>query len=483
MFRDTAGMDQDIMTRIDQFVIALGEDIVAIQGANDPEHDETKSAFHEVAHIGGDPAYWLGAAAPLDLRDTGGSEPVFISFYTRDTPYEAMAARLRETLDAYGLEHRLVGVDSLGLWERNCAYKARFVRDQWRALGRPVVWLDADATVEADPVVLRQCGADFAACKWEGWELCSGTLFFNATPAAGRLLDRWVLRCEADPLLWDQMHLDAAWADIASEEPLITQWLPTPYLHIFDHRTDKAPVIKHWQASREHKAAVSDGVSRPKPFISLEVREARRFSRFRRSYEALFWGTEGVDHIKPEIGLEHPEGFDVPALMRELAGPRLPLLEIGCGVGRLATGFAPGDYIGVDVNPHALLVAREALPAHDFRLITEESVYPEARSALFYTVLLHVPDDALEVTLRRTAAVADRIIIGEVMDRRWRRPGNPPVFNRESEDYIQAMQALGYLLADHVRLPYARYDTAEFWNRRDTRLTMLVFERAEPRSK
>lgn len=468
------------MTRIDQYVVALGDDIVAIQDANDPEHDIIKGEYQEIAHIGGEPAYWIGAPDRGTLADTGGAEPVFISFYTRDTPYEAMAERLRGTLEAFGLEHRLVGVDSLGQWEHNCAYKARFVREQWRELGRPVVWLDADATVEADPVMLRQCGADFAACKWQGWELCSGTLFFNATPAAGRLLDRWVLRCEADPLLWDQMHLDAAWADIASQEPLITQWLPTPYLHIFDCAEPGQPVIKHWQASRAHKAEMSGGVARDKPFIGLELQEARRFSRYRRSHEALFWGTEGVAHIKPEIGVEHPEGFDVPALMRELAGGKLPLLEIGCGVGRIATGFAPDDYIGIDVNPHALLVAREALPTHDFRLITEESVYPRAPTALFYTVLLHVPDEALDATLRRTAAVADRIIIGEVMDRRWRRPGNPPVFNRESEEYIHAMQKLGFLLSDHARIPYARYDTPEWWNRRDTRLTMLVFERAEP---
>lgn len=477
MFGDAARMTQDIMTRINHYVSALGE-VVAIQDANDPAHDETKSDFVEVAHIGGAPPYWIGAKARPAVDDTGGVEPVFISFYTRDTAYEPLAERLRGTLDAHGLDHRLVGIDSLGLWERNCAFKARFVRDMWRELGRPVVWLDADATVEADPVLLRRCGADFAVCKYDGWEFGSGTLFFNATPAAGRLLDRWVLRCDADPLLWDQMHLDAAWADIASQEPLITQWLPASYLHIFDQQPAEAPVITHWQASRDNKAKVSGGVVRPKPVISEELQEARRYSRYRRSSEALFWGTEGVAHIKPEIGMMHPEGFDVPAFMKDLADEKLPMLEIGCGVGRLAAGFAPGEYIGVDVNPHALLVAREALPGHDFRLITEESVYPKAKTAMFYTVLLHVPDETLNVTLQRVTDAADRIIIAEVMDRRWRREGDPPVFNRESEEYIHEMQKLGYLLVDHGRRSYARYDTPEWWNRRDTRLTVLVFERA-----
>jgi len=324
---------------------------------------------------------------------------------------------------------------------------------------------------------LRLCGADFAVSKVNGWEFGSGTVFFGATEAAGRLLDRWVLRCDADPFLWDQMHLDAAWADITSSEALITQWLPQSYLYIFDHKPEKPPVITHWQASRDQKAVVSGGVTRPKPHIPPALENARRFSRYNRSAEALFWGVQGLKHIKPEIGVEHPEGFDVPTYMRDLAENRLPLLEIGCGVGRIARGFRPEEYIGVDVNPYALIIAREALPHHDFRLITEELDYPKAGAALFYTVLLHVSDDALHATLAKAATAADHVIITEIMDRRWRREGDPPVFNREAEDYIFVMQKLGFLLAQHCRVPYKRYDNEHWWNRRDTRLTILTFQR------
>jgi len=469
-------MEQIIADRVDAYVLSLGES-VAIQGHNDAAYDTVKANYYEIAHIGGDPGYWLGAEEPLDLADTGGKEPVFVCFYTRDTAYEPLAQQLVASLDRFGLEHRVVGIEPLGSWERNCAMKARFVRDQWRTLGRPVVWLDADATVAADPVTLRRCGADFAISKAHGWEFGSGTVFFGATPAAGRLLDRWVLRCDADPLLWDQMHLDAAWADIASSEPLVTQWLPQSYLSVFDHPPERPPVITHWQASRAQKATVSGGTVRPKPFIPPALEEARRFSRYRRSAEALFWGVEGTDHIKPETGVEHPEGFDVPAAMRELVDGALPLLEVGCGVGRIATGFLPEEYIGVDINPHALIAARHALPSHDFRLITEELAYPRARTALFYTVLLHIPDLAVAETLAKAAEAADRIVIAEIMDRRWRRLGDPPVFNRETEDYVLAMQVLGYNLTGHTRIPYAHYDTEQWWGRRDTRLAILVFER------
>lgn len=459
--------------------IAALDDPIILRDANNPERDADKFALYEVAHIGGPEPLWIGTQTPSAPADTGGSEPVFICFYTRNTAYEGLAQRLRLSLEKYGLDYKIVAVDTMGSWEHNCAYKARFVREQWGELGRPVVWLDADATVESDPVLLRRCGADFAVSKTHGWEFGSGTVFFGATPAAGRLLDRWVLRCEADPLLWDQMHLDAAWADIASEEALITQWLPKSYLYIFDHERDVAPVITHWQASRTEKAVVSGGIVRPKPHIPFDLQVARRFSRYERSPEALFWAEEGVAHIKPEIGMEHPEGFDVPAAMRILAGDRLPVVEIGCGVGRLAPGFAPSEYIGADINPHALLVARNAVPTHNFRLITEELEYPRGGTVLFYTVMLHVSDDKFLETLKKATDAADRVIIAEIMDSRWRRGGNPPVFNRETEDYIFSMQLFGFRLASHLRVPYARYDTPEWWNRRDTRLAMLVFDRAD----
>lgn len=310
-------MDQNSSDRIDAYVATLGE-VIAIANANDPAHDGTKAQFHEIAHIGGDPAYWLGAETVPQLGDTGGREPVFICFYTRDTAYEPLAMRLRDTLDAFGLDHQIVGIDSLGQWERNCAYKAGFVRDQWRALGRPVVWLDADATIERDPALLRRCGADFAVCKYAGWEFGSGTLFFNATPVAGRLLDRWVERCEADPLIWDQMHLDAAWVDIASREPLITQWLPEAYLHIFDETGQEPPVITHWQASRENKALVSGGVVRPKPYTPEILKEARRYSRFD--------GTFGVQPApaKPAAVQNPPASTDTG----ENSAPLLPRVDI-----------------------------------------------------------------------------------------------------------------------------------------------------------
>ena len=71
-----------------------------------------------------------------------------------------------------------------------------------------------------------------------------------------------------------------------------------------------------------------------------------------------------------------------------------------------------------------------------------------------------VPRPAL---LARTSGYG-RIVIGEVMGRQWRRPGDPPVFNREAHEYVEL---LGRELIDTIAVPYPRY-------RCD--LTVLVFE-------
>lgn len=82
---------------------------------------------------------------------------------------------------------------------------------------------------------------------------------------------------------------------------------------------------------------------------------------------------------------------------------------------------------------------------------------------LAHTVLLHVPDDEIGPLLARTAPYA-RIVIGEVMGRKWRRPGDPPVFNREASEYVELS---GRQLVDTIAVPYPRYGCD---------LTVLVFE-------
>ena len=448
---------------------------VVLHDANRPDYDVLKSNLQELALVGGQKTTWIGATQ-FPTPATFDRRPLYINYYTRDTPYEGLADRLRESLDRFNLDHEIHAVPARQSWEANCAMKAGFIRDLWSLHRRPVVWLDADATVERDPTLLNIVVADVSISKTGGFRMGSGTVGFDQSAEAEELLDRWVLRCEADPTTWDQLHLDSAWADVSSYSSVSTFWLPEPYLHIFDHSGD-LPVITHWQASRTHKSTVSAGVAGPIQDLPKSIWPLRRASRFVRSGEVRFWSDVGLDHIVPHTGEAYPEGFDVPAVIRDTVAGRLPLLDIGCGPARFAGAFDDNEYIGVDVNPHAIRAAKLRYPTKTFKLITEESELPTAESALLYTVLLHISDDDLPQMLAKAVQAANRIVISELMDPRWRRPGDPPVFNREPETYVQLMNGLGYNLVNHDRRPYRRYDVADHWGARDTRLTTLVFDK------
>lgn len=187
-----------------------------------------------------------------------------------------------------------------------------------------------------------------------------------------------------------------------------------------------------------------------------------------------FWANEGLQHIIPNTGEEFPEGFDVRPLLKHTIGQLDQVLEVGCGYGRLCRAFSPSQYIGVDVNPNAIAAARERNPDYLFEQVAPDAILPNAKAAFIYTVGLHISDEALERFLKPICQAAPVIMIAELMDTRWRRPGNPPVFNRDPEQYILTMAKLGFTLESFTKMPYERYghvggDTA------DNRITFHIY--------
>ncbi len=181
-----------------------------------------------------------GSAARLPPASSGTSppaaRPLLVNYYTRNTPYEHEARKLAESCRALNVELLSEPIDPRGSWEFNCAFKARFLKSVFSALGssRPIVWVDADAIVRRTPDLFRGDLWDFAIHKHYGWMFASGTIYFGPTPAAAELLDRWLFLCDADPGQWDQVHLGSAWEDTAAARPLRTLWLPESYTRVFD---------------------------------------------------------------------------------------------------------------------------------------------------------------------------------------------------------------------------------------------------------
>jgi SAM-dependent methyltransferase len=150
----------------------------------------------------------------------------------------------------------------------------------------------------------------------------------------------------------------------------------------------------------------------------------------------------------PEVGLFDALGIACSGMV----------FEFGCGDGRLSPAFNPSDYLGYDINPAALTAARKANPKHRY---TEAWVASE--TFLAHTVLLHVPDDLIQGVIDKAKSMHRRIVIGEVMGRKWRRGGNPPVFNREVSEYVQMVGVEPLRIA----VAYPRYGCD---------LDMLVFD-------
>jgi SAM-dependent methyltransferase len=159
---------------------------------------------------------------------------------------------------------------------------------------------------------------------------------------------------------------------------------------------------------------------------------------------AEFWrGNTNLRDITPR-GERFPEVGLFEALRKACTGS---VFEFGCGDGRLSRAFDPGSYVGYDINPSALAAAKKANPHHSYA-----SEWFKADTFLAHTVLLHVPDDELVEVIERAKGY-QRIVIGEVMGRKWRRPGDPPVFNREAHEYTEMVGRE----PEVILVPYPRY--------------------------
>ena len=176
---------------------------------------------------------------------------IFVSFYT--PAYEPHAVKLMRSLERWQLDYDIEERPQTAGWCATCATKPAYILAKRNEYDGPLVWVDADATVDRDPIILREgYDADIAVHYRDGHELLSGTIWIGDTPGARDLLHRWSAACQRDPGVWDQRTLQKI---VESGAYRVAQ-LPAAYVAIYDAKMSDNPVITHWQASRQSRKVV-----------------------------------------------------------------------------------------------------------------------------------------------------------------------------------------------------------------------------------
>lgn len=186
-------------------------------------------------------------------KDTG--SPLAVAYFTRG--YESEADRLRNSLQSLEIDHRIVRLPLDGSWRQAAHMRPAFLQDmRSRYPGRPMLSLDADAEVLANPLpAMANLKGDVGVHHLSSRTRLPGTMWLRPTPATDRFLSRWAALNRAYPGARDIVTCNRA---IIDTRGLVVDKLKPAYCWIADKFVDKypnsKPVIVQHQASRTHRA-------------------------------------------------------------------------------------------------------------------------------------------------------------------------------------------------------------------------------------
>lgn len=190
-------------------------------------------------------------------------EIVFVAYYTFNTPYEAEAVKLKESLKKLDLLYDIVPVPSVGNWQDNTRYKAKFLQQMLlKHKGKNLVYIDVDAIVHSIPIHFKDYTCDigirYQDFRWRKNECLSGTIYMSNTAMMRELCKIWEGENIAEgpnAKTFEQWNLGKAIEDMRNKGLIKDGNLPPEYTMIFDSMREMYPtvdpVIEHFQASRK----------------------------------------------------------------------------------------------------------------------------------------------------------------------------------------------------------------------------------------
>ncbi len=191
---------------------------------------------------------------------------IYVSYATKNTPYmQVLEQRLLPTLIRWNLNYDIEYPLDKGNWQKNTHIKAEFLKRMLLKHKQPIVFLDADATIERFPILFESLGdydISYHSFDWfKFWrgiegnpkrEYLSGTLYLNYNAKVLEFLDTWI-DLNKRSTTWEQRNMQQIlekWGNKLKVYPL-----PIEYIAIVkrDGKVPsfiKEPIIVHWQASR-----------------------------------------------------------------------------------------------------------------------------------------------------------------------------------------------------------------------------------------
>lgn len=196
----------------------------------------------------------------------------FVSYFTKQTPYEEEVKKLIASLKKWGLKYYIQAENNLGTWDKNTKIKARFLKEMLLKCRDPIVYIDADAEVQDYPllftIIKDYYDIGFYTLDWNqhyGYnhtpsvkEACNGTLYLVYNDKVLRFLDDWIKENKKHNK-WEQKIMEDV---LKKHKNLNIYSLPSEYCCIIkkdgsmpDYLTSN-PVIVHFQKSRDYKRLI-----------------------------------------------------------------------------------------------------------------------------------------------------------------------------------------------------------------------------------
>ncbi len=267
-----------------------GGSVVAIPFGENPGFDFLKSKLTDFGTIGacgiGYPheLWWGGLEWTMPKPDRAAIEktPRVVSCYPRGLG-ETHVRRLKRSLARLELDFDIEPIDAV-FDDRMFGFeKADFVARMWDRHGGPLLFVEADAVLHELPILPARLGCDFAAHRWNRWEMSARTIYFGGSSIAETLLRTWQDLAATYPSVWDGYLLDQAWSLTSSQMPLDTVWLPRSYHALTgDVDAQRPATIVHDLATAARRPHRCTGRAARCQFASsVEERGHRHLARYR----------------------------------------------------------------------------------------------------------------------------------------------------------------------------------------------------------